>query len=246
MSAAPNLGTGDGDLPALVTAVEGAGINPALIVIDTASKSIGGAEENGTGMAAFVANAEKLARHFDGLVLGVHHVGHEDAKQKRPRGWSGLGGALDVQMLCERPGDEKRTTLRVQKLKDEEDGAFFEVRLSRVVVGRDKNGEEATTLIVDEVVETEAATQSETGRRANDTAILQRELLAAYDRLADAAPVSRGFNGKSVRKVSVDAIRDELRDRGFLKMDDATGESSAHAAAASSEREQRCSARRPS
>ena len=77
-----------------------------MIVIDTASKSIGAAEENGTGMAAFVGNAEKLAQHFDCFVLGAHHVGLGEDAQKRPRGWSGLGGALDVQILCERPGDE--------------------------------------------------------------------------------------------------------------------------------------------
>jgi hypothetical protein len=223
LSAAPNLGIGDGDLPALIAAVVSAGITPALIVIDTASKSIGAAEENGIGMAAFVSNAEELARHFGCLVLGVHHVGHEDAKQKRPLGWSGLVGALDVLILCERPGDDKRTTLRVQKLKDEEDGTFFEVRLSRVVVGRDRNGKEASTLVVDEVVKTEVAAQPETGKRSDEAAVIQRELLAAYDRLAEAAPFSRGSNSKSVRKVCVDAIRDELRDRGFLKMDDATG-----------------------
>jgi hypothetical protein len=221
ISAAPNLGAGDGDLPALIAAVKSAGINPALIVIDTASKSIGAAEENGAGMASFAGNAEKLARHFDCFVLGVHHVGLGEDAQKRPRGWSGLGGALDVQILCERPGDEKRTTLTVQKLKDEEDGIFFEARLSRVVVGRDRNGKEASTLIVDEVVKTEAATQPETGKRSDAGAILRHEFLAAYDRLADAAPASRGFNSKSVRKVKADAVRDELKDAGFLDTDEA-------------------------
>lgn len=157
IEAAPNLGEGDGDLQALIVAVESSGIVPGFIVIDTASKSIGAAEENGAGMAAFVGNAEKLARHFDCLVLGVHHVGLGEDAQKRPRGWSGLGGALDVQILCERPGDEKRTTLTVQKLKDEEDGICFEARLSRVVVGIDKYGKEASTLIVNEVVEADAA-----------------------------------------------------------------------------------------
>src|ERR1700735_5416313 len=75
VAAAPNLGVGDGDLAALIAAVESAGIRPGLIVIDTASKSIGAAEENSAGMAAFVLNAGKLAGHFDCLVLGVHHVG---------------------------------------------------------------------------------------------------------------------------------------------------------------------------
>ena len=219
ISAAPNLGAGEGDLPALIAAVEGAGIKPAHIVVDTAAKAIGAAEENGAGMAAFVGNAEKLATHFECFVLAVHHVGLGEDAQKRPRGWSGLGGALDVQILCERPGDEKRATLTVQKLKDEEDGICFEARLSRFVVGHDKHGKEASTLIVDSVAEAQPTTQPETGRRP-EVAILCQEYLAAYDRLADAVPATRGFNGKSVRKVSVNAIKDELKDRGFLDMDE--------------------------
>jgi RecA-family ATPase len=161
MSVSPNLGTADGDLPALIAAVETSGIKPALIVIDTAAKSVGAAEENGAGMAAFIGNAEKLAQHFDCLVIAVHHVGLGEDAQKRPRGWSGLGGALDVQILCERPGKEMRTAMTLQKLKDEEDGICFEARLSRVVVGIDNHGKEASTLIVDEVGATEAAAVNE-------------------------------------------------------------------------------------
>ena len=154
---APNLGAAEGDLQSLIVSVASAGFAPAVIVIDTASKSIGAAEENSAGMAAFVLNAGKLATHFDCFVLAVHHVGLGEEAQKRPRGWSGLGGALDVQILCERPGDEMRTTLKIQKLKDEEDGVCFEAFLSRVVVGADKHGKEASTLIVDEVVEAKAS-----------------------------------------------------------------------------------------
>jgi hypothetical protein len=53
----PNLGTMDGDLDALIASIESAGIKPGLIVVDTTAKTIGSAEENGPGMAAFVWNA---------------------------------------------------------------------------------------------------------------------------------------------------------------------------------------------
>jgi AAA domain len=208
IEAAPNLGIGDGDLSTLIAAVESAGIAPAVIVIDTASKSIGAAEENGAGMAAFVGNAEGLAQHFACLVLAVHHVGLGEDAQKRPRGWSGLGGALDVQILCERTGDEKWTTLTVQKLKDEEDGIIFEARLSRVVVGIDKHGKEASTLIVDEVVEAEAVTQPERDKRVP----AQRRMLMAVVAIAlDEKGVEcwpLGPTGPKVRAVAADHIRD--------------------------------------
>ena len=135
ISVAPELGTRPGDLPTLTAAIEGASLRPSLIVVDTASKVISAADENGTGMAAFIFNAGRLVERFDCLVLAIHHVGHDDAKAKRPRGWSGLGAAGDAQILCERTGDEMRATLTVQKLKDEQDGFCFEVRLARVVIG---------------------------------------------------------------------------------------------------------------
>jgi RecA-family ATPase len=72
ISVAPELGTRPGDLPALTAAIEGVSLKPGLIVIDTASKAIGAADENGTGMAAFIFNAGRLVERFDCLVLAIH------------------------------------------------------------------------------------------------------------------------------------------------------------------------------
>jgi hypothetical protein len=160
-------------------------------------------------MAAFVLNAGKLAGHFDCLVLAVHHVGLGEEAQKRPRGWSGLGGALDVQILCERPGDEMRTTLTIQKLKDEEDGVCFEPFLSRVVVGIDKHGKEASTLIVDEVVEVDASAEKVASIR--DVPRTRRLLmdviaLALDEKGADIWPF--GMAGPKVRAVADSHIRE--------------------------------------
>jgi AAA domain len=208
IESAPNLGVGEADLAALIAAVESAGVVPGLIVIDTASKSIGAAEENGIGMAAFVGNAERLAQHFECLVLGVHHVGLGEDAQKRPRGWSGLGGALDVQILCERPGDEKRATLTVQKLKDEQDGICFEARLQRVVVGVDKNGKDASTLVVDEVVEIEARAAKETvGKRVPPSQRLLSQIIAQA--IEEAGETFRPFlDGPLVRGVCDERARE--------------------------------------
>ncbi|MGA2637427.1 AAA family ATPase [Methylocella sp.] len=49
---------------------------------------------------------------------------------------------------------------------------------------------------------------------------LSVQYLQAYDRLADGATPSHGLDFKPVRKVSADAIRDELKSRGFLELND--------------------------
>ncbi|MGB5087054.1 MAG: AAA family ATPase [Methylocystis silviterrae] len=146
ISSAPNLGTDRGDLAALVSAIEGAGVAPGLIVIDTLAQTLGAADENGSGMTAFVANAGEIASRFKCLVLIVHHVGLSD--DKRLRGHSSLAGALDATMLCERLANELATTLTLQKLKDEASDFRLLARLSRVVMGQDEDGDEISTLVV--------------------------------------------------------------------------------------------------
>jgi hypothetical protein len=160
ISASPNLGTEECDLPALIKAIEDelGGAKPAVIGIDTVSKAIGAADENGAGMAAFVLNCEALSKHFGCLVIGVHHVGLGDEAQKRMRGHSSFHGGVDAQILCERPADTKYISkLTIQKEKDAEDGFCLEARLSRVVLGYDRDGDEISTLIVTEVVNADAA-----------------------------------------------------------------------------------------
>jgi hypothetical protein len=122
-----------------------------------------------------------------------------------------------VQILCERPGDEKRTTLTVQKLKDEADGICFEARLSRVVVGVDKNGKEASTLIVDEVVEIEAPTAKQTlGKRVPPSQRLLSQIIAqAIEESGESfrpfpdGPLVRGVCDKQVRERYYTAIAEK-------------------------------------
>jgi RecA-family ATPase len=99
-SVAPNLGTGDGDCKELIACIEATGIRPGAIAIDTTSQSIGGADENGAGMAQLVVNATAIINHFGSLVVLVHHCPIAD--DDRLRGWSGLPAALDVG-TCQRP-----------------------------------------------------------------------------------------------------------------------------------------------
>jgi hypothetical protein len=59
-------------------------------------------------------------------------------------------------------------------------------------------------------------------RRKGDgmTEIIRSEYVNAYERLADGVRKSHGLDAKLVRKVRADAVRDELKSRGFLDVDD--------------------------
>ena len=65
-----------------------------------------------------------------------------------------------------------------------------------------------------------APKDKKTGGRESTQKTVERAFLAAYDRLADGIGKSSGLDGKPVAKVKVDAIRDELKSRGFLPLDD--------------------------
>jgi hypothetical protein len=206
---APNLGAAPGDFLALVAAIEAAGILPTLIVVDTVAKTIGAGDENGAGMAAFVGNAGALAEHFGCLVLAVHHVGLGDEAQKRMRGHSSLHGALDAQIFCERREGENVATLTLQKLKDDASDVKLTAQLSRVVVGFDEDGEEASTLIVDDVTAADTpATQPQRSTIVPPSRRLLRDVIiqAIDDEGEDVRPF--GATGPTVRAVDAERVRE--------------------------------------
>jgi hypothetical protein len=61
------------------------------------------------------------------------------------------------------------------------------------------------------------------GKRSTETDHVKTAILAAYDRLADGVTPSPGFNGADVLKVKVSAVREAVRDRGFLDTKDTGG-----------------------
>ena len=143
----PNLGSADGDVEALIQAIkEESGPPPGLIVVDTLSRSLCGADENGAGMATFVENCGKLSENFNGVpVLPVHHTGWSEG---RTRGWSGLHGATDAEFsIVERNGVRH---VSIGKMKDGEDSLGWTFKLNQVEVGSNpKTGKVKTSCVVE-------------------------------------------------------------------------------------------------
>jgi hypothetical protein len=65
-----------------------------------------------------------------------------------------------------------------------------------------------------------AARKRGKGQRSSDVAKIKRALIDAYHRLADAVETTSGFDGKPVRKVAINKLRDEVKSRGFFDLDE--------------------------
>ncbi len=211
VSAAPNLGGENGDLPELIASIEAAHLAPGLIIIDTLAQTIGSGDENGSGMVQYISNAQALASKFAALVVIVHHVGLGD--DQRLRGHSSLHGAVDAQLLCERAKGTLSATMKLQKLKDEDSERTFDVSLSRVVIGHDEDGDEVSTLVVDHVAESQSKPMIAKPKAVPQTQRMLMDVIVAAleENGADFRP--DGTNGPHVRAVAERAIRSRYNAR---------------------------------
>jgi hypothetical protein len=212
ISAAPNFGTGPEDLNLLVKVINNSQLKPSLIIIDTLSQSLGGADENGSGMVTFVRNATALSRLCNALVLVVHHSGLDN--EKRLRGHSSLHGAVDAQILCETTNVPFQARLTLQKVKDDASNIRFLAHLSRVVLGVDEDGDEISTLVVDNVETSDVSIQSTP--KSKDIPKQQRLLTEVVLHAIEEEGISFrpfGFDGPSVDGVAEAKARRRYYDR---------------------------------
>jgi hypothetical protein len=110
-------------------AMRRAGFAIGMVVIDTVSRSLAGAGENGADeMGAFVSACDIVRHHIGGAVLGVHHSGKD--KEKGMRGSTVLLGACDGVIRVTKDGE--LVTLKTEKQKDAEESAPIYMRMKKV------------------------------------------------------------------------------------------------------------------
>ena len=128
-------------------AFEARGDRLGLIVVDTLSASVPGADENtAKDMSPVLTALQSMSIELGAMVLVIAHTGkNADAGI---RGWSGLLANADgLIMLSKAEGDETRTGT-VEKVKDGRSGDRFAFALDSVVIGVDEDGDEITTCTV--------------------------------------------------------------------------------------------------
>jgi len=117
-----------------------------LIVVDTLAQTTPGANENsGEDMGRALGHCKTLHRATGAMVLLVAHSGKDESKGIR--GWSGIKGALDVEIQVER--SDKYRAATITKMKDGSgEGDEFAFSLHTVTLGTDADGDEITSCVV--------------------------------------------------------------------------------------------------
>ena len=118
----------------------------ALIVIDTLWCAMGGADENSAkDMGVVVARLKRIAEATGAAILVVHHPGKDGAKGMR--GSSSLFAACDCVLRAFENNNKRRVW--IEKSKDDLTGPLFTYELKPVSLGKDAEGEEITSCIVE-------------------------------------------------------------------------------------------------
>lgn len=140
---------------ALIEEIRAAG-GADLIVIDTLAQATSGADENSAqDMSAAIAHCNELIERTGATVLLIHHSGKDEGRGAR--GWSGLKGAVDVEIRVSR-GDSY-SVAEVTKMKDGEHGAAAAFTMQQIVLETDEDGDPVTSCVVSHIdaVESSAA-----------------------------------------------------------------------------------------
>lgn len=119
-----------------------------VIVVDTFAQVTPGGNENAAeDVGRALSHCRGIHRATGALVLLVHHSGKDASKGAR--GWSGIRGAADAQIeVLRTPGGR---LLRLDKMKDGEDGREYGFDLQVVPIGTDEDGD-----VIDSCVVTDA------------------------------------------------------------------------------------------
>lgn len=140
----------------LIEAINAVG-NVGLVAIDTLAQATPGADENaGKDMSAVMNRAKAVTNATGAMVLLVGHTGKDTSRGLR--GWSGIKGALDVEIEVSTSPQGDLRVANVTKLKDGQEGGQFGFNINSVPLGIDEAGGVAVETLVSSASEGRGAT----------------------------------------------------------------------------------------
>lgn len=138
------------DLEARKAVMAAAGHRLGIVVVDTLSRCIPGADENSSESMSLALRAlEEIGRHLDVLIVVVAHYG-KGGQERGIRGWSGMDAASDATISVERDKeDPEKRVITFDKVKNGRDGGALGFELEEVTLGiTDEDGEELSSCVV--------------------------------------------------------------------------------------------------
>jgi hypothetical protein len=184
--------------------------NPDLIVFDSIMCLLSGnmSEEDSWAYVKGVirrVTARRIAQ------IWLHHTGHDASKGfgTKTREWE-----MDTVIGLFQDPDEKehiQIEFKKNRLKTPSTAEqFASLKISYTPGG---------WAVVGEII----GERQKTGSLSPETLAIKHGIVDAYGRLADNVQPSHGLDGKPVRKVSLDTIREDLKRRDLLDLDEETG-----------------------
>ena len=120
---------------------------PSLIIIDTLSQTFEGEENSSADTSAYIRNINlHLRAPYGCSVIIIHHTGH--SATERPRGSSALTANLDFVYGIYAPTEDGLVArFSSIKMKDSEPQPDQHFALKRMVLWKDEDGDDVTTLV---------------------------------------------------------------------------------------------------
>ena len=135
------------DLGALVQAIEGAGVKPDWVFVDTVQRNFGAGDPDKTqDMTTFVGMIDALRGKFDCGVFGVHHAGKDLTRGARNS--SVLYASADFEIKVEREEGDPRLKVTNTKPKEWEPFPPMWLTTEKVVTDDPRTGEEVSSLVI--------------------------------------------------------------------------------------------------
>lgn len=205
-------------LEELCTAIDAAGVKPAVVTIDTLSKFAPGMDENdNTEVAAFLGTLSTgLRNRYGCTVLLVAHAGHNDTK--RPRGASALMANPDSEYIVERASStDMAVTVSRERFNDSPAMPPLAYIAEVVELGRtDRRGKQVTSLALRDADLSTVRASSSGPRR--ETGKYVSALIAALMERHRALPEKEGLiSTVELRQIAGSQKMDRRRYQGTLE-----------------------------
>ena len=121
--------------------------NPRLIIIDTLAMAMSGGDENRTqDITVVVENMKKIQQALSCHIMVLHHPGKDETRGAR--GSSALHAASDTVLELKKNKDV--VCVRAVKQRDMEGDKELNFKIEKVVIGKDEDGDEVSSAVIDE------------------------------------------------------------------------------------------------